>query len=478
MKNVFNRLQFTAIFVSLFFLITPCVLSAQSNAISGLVGLDEGLQAAARAVELNVAPGTEIAVYKISTKHDEIGDYLCDELIDFFTRSRRLVPLAREAALRVVDTEQNYQMSGLVSDASAVGIGHNLGAKVVITGTFDRYADFSQLRLRAIDVRSSAQVAAYTARIRNSDMVLTNIMAPYGTTPLPQISENALVAMNRGKDFFTEGKFDDAIYEFDRVVAIDKNFSEVYLYRGIAYYYKGYFDKAVADYTQAIRLNPNDKLAYFSRGYAYGEKRDYDRAITDYTHVIRIDSNFAYAYFNLGAEYNEKRDYNQAIVNYTQAIRLNPNNAYAYNNRGNAYNNYGDYDRAIADYTQAIRLDPSYAFAYNNRGNAYYNKKEIEKAILDYTQAIRLDPNFVGAYYNRGLAYYNKKDYDRAIADYTQAIRFSSNDADVYYYRGLAYSDKGDNNRAITDFETALRINPNHAGAKEWHEYTRKQRGR
>ena len=67
------------------------------------------------------------------------------------------------AALASVDKEYQFQMSGMVSDASAVGIGHYLRAKVVLTGSFSRYAGFSQLRLRAIDVRSSQVLTLYTA---------------------------------------------------------------------------------------------------------------------------------------------------------------------------------------------------------------------------------------------------------------------------------------------------------------------------
>jgi tetratricopeptide (TPR) repeat protein len=444
MKNVFNRLRFTAIFVALFFLIMPFVLFAQSTEVSGLVGLDEGLQAAARAVELNVAPGTEIAVYKISTEHEEIGNYLCDELIDFFTRSRRLVPLAREAALRVVDTEQKYQMSGLVSDASAVGIGHSLGAKVVITGTFDRYADFSQLRLRAIDVRSSAQVAAYTARIRNRDTVLTNITAPYGTAPLPQVSENVLTYLNRGKDFYAESRYDSAIYEFDRALYSDNNLFEAYLFRGYAYIEKGFYDQAIADYTQAIRIDPNYANAYYNRGNAYNGKRDFDRAIADYTQAIRINPNYAYAYTNRGNVYQDgKNDYERAIADYTQAIRIDPNSSLAYFNRGLAYYNKKDYDRTIADCTQAIRINPNVADYFNERGRAYFNKKDYDRAIADFTQAIRIDSNHEYAYFNLGSTYYNKKDYDRAIANFTQA----------------------------------LRNNPNNESAKRWLDEARKQRG-
>jgi tetratricopeptide (TPR) repeat protein len=305
-------------------------------------------------------------VYKITASHDAIGDYLAEDLNDKISMRGNLVPLARGAALRNVDAEQQFQMSGMVSDASAVGIGHYLGAKVVITGTFDRYADFSQLRIRAIDVQTSALLYSYTARIHNGDRVLANITAPLGTIQAPRITENALNHLNRGKDLYAENKFDGAIAEFDKAIAINRNLAEAYFYKGTAYSEKGDYDHAIADYTQAIRINPNLASAYYNRGYAYRRKGDNDRAIADYTQTIRLDPNAADAYNNRGVAYSYKGDNDRAIADYNQAIRLDPNIAKAYNDRGYAYANKGNWDQAIADFEAALRIDPNYTLAKDN----------------------------------------------------------------------------------------------------------------
>jgi tetratricopeptide (TPR) repeat protein len=337
--------------------------SGASASVSGLMGLDEAIEAAAVAIEGKAARGSEIAVYKITVSHEAIGDYIAESLNNTISMRGALVPLARGAALQYIDTEHQFQMSGLVSDASAVGIGHFLGAKIVITGTFDRYADFSQLRLRAILVETSVLLYSYTARVNNRDRVLGNITAPFGNTPAPRVTENALDHLNRGKDLFAESKFDGAIAEFDKALAINKDLAE----------------------------------AYYFRGYAYDNKGDYDRAIADYTEAIRIDPNYYNAYNNRGTAYNRKGDYDRAIADLTSAIRIDPNGAAAYFNRGDAYYNKGDYDRAIADYTSAIRIDPNFADTYNNRGAAYYNKRDYDRAIADFEAALRINPNHAPA---------------------------------------------------------------------------------
>ncbi len=284
-----------------------------SLAVSNLLSLDEAIEAAAASVEARVTGGWEIVVYKIVSDHDEIGEFLSEELNDTFSQIGKLIPLVRDAGLRHVDNEHQFQMTGLVSDDSAVGIGHYLGAKVVITGTFDRYASFSQLQIRAVDVLTSALLASYTARIRNDDPVLAGI------------TENALAYFNHGKDLYGEGKYDEAIQEFSKALAIDRKLANAYIDRGNAYEKKRNYDQVIADYTQAIRIDPNYAFAYNNRGNAYSDKGNYDQAIADYTQAIRIDPNYAFAYNNRGIAYYNKEDYNQVIADYTQAIRLDPN---------------------------------------------------------------------------------------------------------------------------------------------------------
>ena len=172
-----------------------CASNGSRTAASDLMSLDEAIEAAVTEIETNLEKGTEIAVYKITASHDTIGEYLAGSLNERIAIHKKLVPMAQKADLSYLDTEHEFQMSGLVSDESAVGIGHYLGAKAVISGNFDRYADFSQIRLRVVDVRTATLAAAYTARIRNNDMVLANVIALAGADPVAKVSENALKSL-------------------------------------------------------------------------------------------------------------------------------------------------------------------------------------------------------------------------------------------------------------------------------------------
>jgi|GEM_PF-2880258 len=362
------------VIIALLFFAACASTGRTANAsITGLSSLDEALDAAIANFEAKLPSGSAVVVTVISAPEKDTGQFISDELAGRFSS---FVTLARDAALQEIEAEHMFQMTGLVSDESAVGIGHYIGAQIVMSGEMKFYADFTQLRLRAVDVKTS-QAIIYTARIPVNDRLLANIIPSTGTVT-PRILTTALDHLNRGKDFFVGGKWNEAIAEFDRAIAIDKNLAEAYFYRGFALDEK--FDGS--------------------------DKRDFDRMIADYTSSIRLNFN------NPGVFHMRARAYHMSYF---------------------LYGNADGFDLAIADYTEAIRLysnnpDPN---AFNNRGNVYHEKGDFNRAIADFTQAIQLNPDHVNAFYRRGLVYAESGDLDRAIADWESVLRIEPNNANA-----------------------------------------------
>ena len=428
-----TKLSLSGFIFFLILLATYCTSSGKTPVYDGLVSLDEALAGAATDMGSRVQGKTEIAVAGLDAPLNEVSDFLTDELNTYLVNSGKFTVLERGSALEILNAEHKFQMSGLVSDESAVGIGHYLGAKVIITGTLSRFADFSQLRIRAIDVRTAQLLTLYTARIQPDDKVLASVMRPLDNVKPPVITENALAYLNRGEDLLREGKYDEAISEFDRALAINKGLTNAYFYRGTAYGLMGEWDKSLADLSEAISISPNsDATVYYNRGIIYFQKNELDKSIADFT----------------------------------SALGISPNDYGSLTNRGRSYNFQGNYFQAIADCNAALIINPSGYEALNNRGEAYRLQRNYGQAIADYNTVLKINPDRYETLNNRGLVYFGQGDYNRALSDYNAALRLKPNQHETLYNRGLLYLQIGEWDRAIVDFEAVLRIDPNDTEAK------------
>ena len=231
--------------------------------------------------------------------------------------------------------------------------------------------------------------------------------------------------------------------------------------RGLAYSNQGNFTQAMFDYNKAIEIDPQFTEAYINRGNIYFQAGKFDLAFSEYNKVIEVDPNNPDAYYNRGNIYYQQGNSAKAIYNYNKAIGININYAQAYNNRGNLYAQEGKFTDALSDYIRAIEIVPSYAEAYTNRGTLYSQQGKFIEALSDYNKAIEINPNFAEAYYRRGNVDKEQNNFTQALFDYTRAIEAKPNYADAYYNRANTYSQQGDFTQALSDYNKALEIDPN-----------------
>jgi len=97
---------------------------------------------------------SKIAVINISSNNRDTSALVVDEL-EFHLVSARKFTIVDRRTLDAIRVEQNFQMSGEVSDASAVSIGQLLGANIVITGSITGAGTNQRLSIRALDVNTA-----------------------------------------------------------------------------------------------------------------------------------------------------------------------------------------------------------------------------------------------------------------------------------------------------------------------------------
>jgi tetratricopeptide (TPR) repeat protein len=341
-----------------------------TQTVDGL-SLEEAIEQSASDIAVKLSSRNRVAIIGFDSEDQNLSSYIMDELTGALVEDS--LEVADRRNLAFVYEELNFQMSGDVSDETAVSIGKFLGARYVIIGQFIKAGDRYRYRVSCINVETAIQESSMRLNVRN-DHALQNLIADVRRTPPVT---------------------------------------------------------AVADYVERGTTQPRTSGDFLDQGMLFASRRDWDMAITEYTAALQIDPNNAAALSSRGYAYLWKGDYDRAIADCTASLRIDPNNANVLNYRGNAHNSKGDYDRAITDLNAALGINPNNSDAIRNRGYAYLWKGDYDRAIVDYNTVIRIDPNNANVLNYRGSAYLLKGDYDRAIADCTASLRINPNNADA-----------------------------------------------
>lgn len=125
----------------------------------------------------------------------------------------------------------------------------------------------------------------------------------------------------RATESLSQGRYDDAIQDFDRALALEPN-AERYYNRGLAHFSKSDGDKAIADWNSAIGLDPRDVRSYRQRGNAFYAKGDYNLAIADFNRAIELEPKESRAYYNRGLVFKARGEDARAAADFTTAVTL------------------------------------------------------------------------------------------------------------------------------------------------------------
>jgi tetratricopeptide (TPR) repeat protein len=173
------------------------------------------------------------------------------------------------------------------------------------------------------------------------------------------------------------------------------NLAVLYSNRGIGENKKGRYDEAIADATRAIALAPDSANAYAIRGSGYRLKGLNDQAIAEYTRALALKSTPAVRAIIVcgrGKAYENKGMHDAAIADFSQGIAVKPDFASGYNSRAWSLHMKGEDAKGLADIEQAITLAPNDAAYIETRAEILEKLGQREKAIADYRAALKLDP--------------------------------------------------------------------------------------
>lgn len=150
------------------------------------------------------------------------------------------------------------------------------------------------------------------------------------------------------------------------------------------------YQDAVNEYDKAIALCPDSGLYYAKRGQAYLGLKNDAKALEDFTKATEKSPNSAEGWYQMGVYNFNKDDHQKAFDNFTKALERDPLNYEAYMYRAQCCERMNKMTSAIYDYGQAISIRPQDPEAYYRRGLVEKDLKDNVNSCKDFRKASSL----------------------------------------------------------------------------------------
>jgi TolB-like protein len=154
------------------------LLAASAAFAQNTVTLDTALDNCAAYLRNQLPRGARAAILKIETRSDAFAEHVTDSLSAKIVGQNHLTVVERGRALRILEAEQSYQMSGNVSDETAASLGKQLGAELIITGSMTPRGDFYAMNIRVVHVETARIQTQWSADSIRLDPALARMDTP------------------------------------------------------------------------------------------------------------------------------------------------------------------------------------------------------------------------------------------------------------------------------------------------------------
>jgi len=158
---------------------------------------------------------------------------------------------------------------------------------------------------------------------------------------------------------------------------------------------QGKWAEAIKDYQAVVKAQPNLAPAYFGLGMGYKQTGDADAALKSFRRAIELDPLHPGArveYARIVAF--EKKNWDSAVYELRQAAALRRSGPIAWELLGRVCRELGRTDEAISSYEEAARTGLPHVESLLDLGALYEKKNMRDKAREAYERALRVNPDF------------------------------------------------------------------------------------
>ena len=256
--------------------------------------------------------------------------------------------------------------------------------------------DLADLYFRADRVHDAEAAARTLLKSHPDDIDAHRLL---GRIYLRQLGEGA----NGGASAVSSSNvLDQAIAEFEKIVALQPRSVEDHMVLGQLYTVKHQPEKAEAEFKTAQAIEPESEEVVLNLARLYAESGDLQHAVKA-IETVPTDGRTPKMEFTLGALYDQLKQPKDAIAAYQRANDLEPGDLQTMDALASALMSADDLDQALKEYQALAEADPENTEALVHIGEIQRRQGKYEDALATIRKARKIDPTSLEAGFNEGM---------------------------------------------------------------------------
>lgn len=275
-----------------------------------------------------------------------------------------------------------------------------------------------------------------------------------------------------GVFYENSGSLDDALFEYDQALRLEKDIPFVHLHRGSVFIRKGDIKRAIEALEQAKKLGgPSELEPGFVLALLYALQNSPDKASQEFEGVLKkaaeLEPGNTSILKSLAGLYYQQKKLEEAISVCRIILKIESKDYETISLLGSLLEETGKRQEALEKFQEALKINPDYPPALNSLGYVYAEDGEnLDQAEVLIKKALEFEPDN-GAYVDSlGWVYFKKNDFDKAQGYLERAAQLLE-DPEIYGHLGEVYFKKGALDKAAEAWEKSLRLDPGRADLKE-----------
>lgn len=177
--------------------------------------------------------------------------------------------------------------------------------------------------------------------------------------------------------YFIAGNYELAAATYEQALNLEPNSTSLWNYRGRSLAMLLRFDEAIYCFDRSIAINPNDpeSLSLKATALSQGLKMD-DQAILLFDRALGMNSSYYDAWNGKGMSLANLGDMAGALQCFENAVQISPKDPQAWNNKGVVLLNMQRYEEALDCFDQALSINSLHEASLQNRASTLQAMKE------------------------------------------------------------------------------------------------------